>query len=247
MRMIKNFIFSVAKRIEDKNRKEREAQEIAKAADAKLYSLYKEQSRKIIEDFIHTIEKEMQKAGCHLKPGDTAVLNYYNLIYDCKNGWDSGPPAILKHVPDDIKVKPLKVKIKEVRISHSLFTDRLDSFLEHFGLEELREGVEKSLILDWFKNFSAGKLWARTQYGLYWEATFEPINFDFKPKWGLNVGSFLINGTKEAKVTKKYWKKENKVKAKLEKAFSKKIEFERELKKLLGHYEKDPTDKEVES
>ena len=45
-------------------------------------------------------------------------------------------------------------------------------------------------------------------YGLYKTAKFTPIFSEFRPQWGLNVGSFLEISTSEAKETHTIWLEE---------------------------------------
>ena len=47
-----------------------------------------------------------------------------------------------------------------------------------------------------------------SKYGLYLTAKFSPLSSEFKPSWGLNVGSFLNVNTPEGKETINIWERE---------------------------------------
>ena len=235
MKLLDKYILAAAKRIEAKNKNSVDLEREKREAYEKLFIEYKEKTQKLIEDYILRIKSKMQTDGCHLKVGDTAVLNYYELDYNCRNRWDTGPDAILSNVPVEVKRNPLKVKITSVSISDSLYRDILFSFYKHLTVSGLRDMLDQTNVVAPFTNYCRHEPWSEN-CGLFWEAKFEPINFDFRPAWGLNAGSFLVEGTYGAIFTENYWKRQGKVQTKWEEANYDKNEFETVLNKMLEMY-----------
>lgn len=235
MKLLDKYILAAAKRIEAKNKISEDLEREKKEAYEKLFIEYKEKTQKLIEDYTFKITTQMLTDGCHLKVGDTAVLNYYELDYNCRNGWDTGPDAILSNVPVEVKRNPLKVKITDVSISDSLYREILSSFYKHLTVNDLRDMLDQTNVLVSFTNYCRYEPWPEN-CGLFWEAKFEPINFDFRPVWGLNAGSFLVEGTYGAIFTENYWKRQGKVQTKWEEANYDKNEFEIVLNKMLEMY-----------
>lgn len=235
MNLVDKFILAAAKRVEArKQKKEKQIREKEYLIN-ELYKSYEEEAKVHIEGFIKDIEKKMLKEGCHLKVGDTAVLNYYELDYPCRNGWDTGPTEILRNVPVEVKRTPLLVKIKELCISHSYYEERLNSFFNKYYGDHLKRALAEGAVVQWFMQFMGNGLWAEN-YGLYWDAKFEPLNFGFKPKWSLNAGSFLVEGSSGAIFTERYWKKEGEVLTKWENTNREKREFDNLLSEMLKKY-----------
>lgn len=235
MGLLEKFILAAAKKIEAKKEKEQQQLREKEQATNELYKSYEKEAEKYIQTFISDIEKGMRKKGCHLKPGDTAILNYYELDYPCRNGWDTGPTEILRNVPVEVKRKPLKVKIKDVNISYSYYEERLNSFFNRYYGDHLKRALDEGAVVQWFMQFMGNGIWSEN-YGLYWDAKFEPLNFDFKPSLGLNAGSFLVEESNGAIFTKKYWKREGKILTKWEKANHKKKTFDTVLDGMLKKY-----------
>jgi hypothetical protein len=231
MKLVNKFILAAVKRIEAKQKEKADLEQKERDDVNKLYKEYEERAEKLIEDYI----EKMYTDGCHLKSGDTAILNFYELDYPCRNGWDTGPNEILRNVPVEVKRKPLKVRITDVYISHSYYDDMLDRFFNIYYGDPLKRALDGGVVVQWFIKFTQNNLWPENS-GLYWEAKFEPLNFDFKPTWGLNAGSFLVEGTNGAIFTEKYWEKEGEIQTKWEEINYEKKQFDAVLNKMLEKY-----------
>lgn len=241
--LVEKFILAAAKRIEDKKLKVEKLKNKESTDINNLYKTYEDEAEKLIGEFIDSIKDNMNNSGCHLNPGDTAILNIYELDYACKNGWDSGPSAILKNISEDVRRKPLKVRITNVKISRSYYTDNLDRFFNKYYGPYIKKMIDNGELIEIFKDFMSDKLWSEN-YGLYWDVFFEPINFEFNPVWGLNSGSFLLEGTNGASITESYWIEHGEILSKWDEINNEKNRFEFNLSKMveiykLGYYEKE--------
>lgn len=235
MKLIEKFILAAAKRVEAKKKaKEEQLQKERDEVNA-LYKSYEDEAEKLIEDFIDTIEEKMYNEGCHLEPGVNAILNYYELDYPCRNGWDSGPNAILSNVAVDEKRTPLFVKITDVKVSRSYYHECLDKFFNLYYGDHLKRAIDEGAVVQWFMKFMRNRTWP-DNYGLYWNAQFEPVNFSFNPNWGLNAGSFLDASTNGAIFTKRYWAQRGEILGAWEEVNYEKKQFEKIESKMLEKY-----------
>ena len=235
MKLVDKFILSAAKRIEAKKKAAEELERKEREDVNKLYKTYEVKAEGLINEFIDTVEEKMRTKGCHLEPGVNAILNYYELDYPCRNGWDSGPHAILSNVTLDEKRTPLFVKIISVEVSKSYYDECLDTFFNVYYGDHLKRALDEGAVVQWFMKFMQNKTWP-DNYGLYWYAKFEPVNFSFKPSWGLNAGSFLDASTNGAIFTKKYWKRRGKIESKWETIRSERNEFSVLEEEMLKKY-----------
>lgn len=160
-------------------------------------------------------EYEFSKTQPHIKLGDTAILNYYELQYQSKNKWDSGIYVLETH-PDLVSNKPIKVKITDVFIAKGLVHAYIESIIDYVSnnikdnphlnpdtiinypsklIRCFDEYVSKNLKVDIFNKF-----------GFYWCAHFEIIDRpDIKFSYGLNTGSFLKADSELGKITNDLW------------------------------------------
>lgn len=235
MKLVDKFILSAAKRIEAKKKAAEELERKEREDVNKLYKSYEVKAEELINEFIDTVEEKMRTEGCHLEPDVHAILNYYELDYPCINGWDSGPHAILSNVTIDEKRTPLFVKIISVEISKSYYDECLDRFFNVYYGDHLKRALDEGAVVQWFMKFMQNRTWSEN-YGLYWNAKFEPVNFSFKPSWGLNAGSFLDASTNGAIFTKKYWKRRGEILEAWEEANYEKKQFEKIESKMLEKY-----------
>ena len=235
MELLDKFILSAAKRIEAKKRAAEDLKRKQREEVNILYKEYELEAEELINDFIYTIEEKMRTKGCHLKPGTHAILNYYELDYPCRNGWDIGPDAILRNVTIDERRTPLFVKITDVNIDRSYYDSCLDKFLNVYYVDHLKKALNTGTVIEWFVKFMQNRKWT-DNHGLYWNAQFEPLNFSFNPKWRLNAGSFLDASTNGAILTKRYWKQKGEVLKAWELANYEKQQFDRIEVETLEKY-----------
>lgn len=236
MKLVDKFILAAAKRIEAKQKEKADLEQNERDSINKLYKQYEEKAEKLIEDYIDSIEEKMYADGCHLKSGDTAILNFYEIDYPCRNGWDTGPNAILSNVPVEVKRKPLKVRITDVSVSRSYYSELLDSFFNVYYGDHLKKALDTDSVVRWYIRYTQMEEEWQEYHGLYWNAKFEPLNFGFKPNWGLNAGSFLVEGTNGAIFTERYWERQGEIQTKWEEVNDEKKEFENTLNKMLEKY-----------
>lgn len=235
MKLVDKFILSSAKRIEDKKKAAEELERNEREDANKLYKTYEVKAEELINEFIDTVEEKMRTKGCHLEPGVNAILNYYELDYPCINGWDSGPHAILSNVTLDENRTPLFVKIISVEVSKSYYGECLDRFFNVYYGDHLKRALDEGEVVQWFMAFMQNRTWSEN-YGLYWNAQFEPVNFSFNPTWGLNAGSFLDASTNGAIFTKRYWKRRCKIESKWKTIRSERNEFSVLEEEMLKKY-----------
>ena len=237
MKLIDKFILAAAKRVEAKKKAAEELERKEREDLNKIYKEYETEAEKLIDEFIDTIEEKMYNEGCHLEPGVHAILNYYDLDYTCRNGWDHGPDAILSNVTVDEKRAPLFVRITDVKVNRSYYHECLDTFFNasiYYG-DHLKRALDEEAVVQWFMNFMQNRNWSEN-CGLYWYAQFEPVNFIFNPTWGLNAGSFLDASTNGAIFTKRYWKQKGEILEAWEEANYEKKQFEKIEAEMLEKY-----------
>jgi len=189
-------------------------QKAIKDEEHRQYVEQLEVSRKINQearDFLNKLvskkAEEFSKQPCHIEAGQTAILNIYSLGRNGNNGWDGGPRSLINNLKQKPS-KPVTVKITSVYVDTSLADERIDGFLDNYSTEliqrYLKEGVLERTYINWLdqRSKNLGDL-----FGLYKTAHFDTDD-EFKPRWGLNVDSFLSEGSKEYEETYQIWAQE---------------------------------------
>lgn len=185
-------------------------EESKKAKDKwEAYRKLKKDASEAIMELINEKAAEMEKAPCHIEIGQTAILNIYSLGRNGNNGWDGGPRSLLNNLKS-VK-EPVTVKITEIYVDTSLADVIMSKYLDNHSEERLRQLTERGAIKSdyqvWLgaRNRSDNKL--GDTYGLYRTAHFDTDD-EFKPKWGLNVDSFLPFGSAEYQEAYNVWAQE---------------------------------------
>ena len=185
-------------------------EESKKANDKwEAYRKLKKDAYEAIMELINEKAAEMEQTPCHIEVGQTAILNIYSLGRNGNNGWDGGPRSLLNNLKS-IK-EPVTVKITKIYVDTSLADEIMSKYLDNHSEERLRQLMERGAIKGdyqvWLgiRNRSNNKL--GDEYGLYRTAHFDTDD-EFKPKWGLNVDSFLPFGSVEYQETYNVWSQE---------------------------------------
>lgn len=215
----------------------------AKKIEAKKKALYESETkkRKTISDSMKLVKeilirrinkeaKELADTETHINIGDKAILNVYSLGgKNGSNGWDGGTSSLIKNIPKDELNEPVIVEISEIYIDTSLAEERVGRFVDNLDNDLLLLIMnDEKLVFEEYTYWLINRT-GSSDYGLYKTAYFK-YEGTFQPKWGLNIDSFLKEGTPEYKKTYSLWKRELVLNSKIEKLKTqlKKLDAERE-------------------
>lgn len=175
-----------------------------------------------------------------IKVGDVVILNKYNLFRSSGNSWDGGAKSLLNLIKGVEKNQVVYATVEDVSLATSLFTDRIDYFVDAFNDNELNSFIENSRLevkfIQWCKDRDERNKvenhW-RDDICLYVDVTFKLHNItSICPKWGLNSYAFLPLDSPLGKKTETYWKRENELQLKLEQITADKKAHEDKIKQL---------------
>jgi hypothetical protein len=215
----------------------------AKKIEAKKKALYESETkkRKTISDSMKLVKeilirrinkeaKELADIETHINIGDKAILNVYSLGgKNGSNGWDGGTSSLIKNIPKEELNEPVIVEISEIYIDTSLAEERVGRFVDNLDNDLLLLMMnDEKLVFEEYTYWLINRT-GSGDYGLYKTAYFK-YDGTFQPKWGLNIDSFLKEGTPEYKKTYSLWKRELVLNSKIEKLKGqlKKLDAERE-------------------
>lgn len=215
----------------------------AKKIEAKKKALYESETkkRKTISDSMKLVKeilirrinkeaKELADIETHINIGDKAILNVYSLGgKNGSNGWDGGTSSLIKNIPKEELNEPVIVEISEIYIDTSLAEERVGRFVDNLDNDLLLLIMnDEKLVFEEYTYWLINRT-GSSDYGLYKTAYFK-YEGTFQPKWGLNIDSFLKEGTPEYKKTYSLWKRELVLNSKIEKLKGqlKKLDTERE-------------------
>lgn len=215
----------------------------AKKIEAKEKALYESETkkRKTISDSMKLVKeilirrinkeaKELADTETHISIGDKAILNVYSLGgKNGSNGWDGGTSSLIKNIPKEELNEPVIVEISEIYIDTSLAEERVGRFVDNLDNDLLLLIMnDEKLVFEEYTYWLINRT-GSSDYGLYKTAYFK-YEGTFQPKWGLNIDSFLKEGTPEYKKTYSLWKRELVLNSKIEKLKTqlKKLDTERE-------------------
>jgi hypothetical protein len=215
----------------------------AKKIEAKKKALYESETkkRKTISDSMKLVKeilirrinkeaKELADIETHINIGDKAILNVYSLGgKNGSNGWDGGTSSLIKNIPKEELNEPVIVEISEIYIDTSLAEERVGRFVDNLDNDLLLLIMnDEKLVFEEYTYWLINRT-GSSDYGLYKTAYFK-YEGTFQPKWGLNIDSFLKEGTPEYKKTYSLWKRELVLNSKIEKLKTqlKKLDAERE-------------------
>jgi hypothetical protein len=256
MSIISKWILKKAEAI----KKKQEAEEAAKkAAELTEQQEYRSQLRSL-RDYLENVIKEYAKAKesepCHIKTGDRVVLNIYSLgEVDPINGWDGGPLAMSKYLKE-----PTTMIITDVYVDTSYAFELIDRFFNNNAFvhkngnlflvrgtmvrNRYRETEQLigtmnawQIFYEWMKRRKDmfGGISAGDSTGLYKTARFD-YDGDFKPSWGLNVYSFLKEGTPEFDETLRVWSREVAIEAEMKRLAEESQKLQQEKREISKKY-----------
>jgi hypothetical protein len=197
-----------------------------------------------IEEMINDFAKEYESNPEHIQVGDGAIMNYYSIGGEGRNGWDGGVRSLLEQIPQEERTKPVTVKITKLYVDFSLSEEYVYRFFNEFNELFLYRNITvetvKQLFIQWRRNItndiSSVKVYTdRELIGLYKTAHFD-YDGSFKPKWGLNIDSFIKEGTPEYDSTYELWTREIDINIKREELNQKLKELDDEKKQIDEKY-----------
>ncbi len=226
MSLLDKWILSRAKKIEAKEKALYESETKKRKTISDSMKLVKE----ILIRRINKEAKELADIETHINIGDKAILNVYSLGgKNGSNGWDGGTSSLIKNIPKEELNEPVIVEISEIYIDTSLAEERVGRFVDNLDNDLLLLMMnDEKLVFEEYTYWLINRT-GSSDYGLYKTAYFK-YDGTFQPKWGLNIDSFLKEGTPEYKKTYSLWKRELVLNSKIEKLKTqlKKLDAERE-------------------
>lgn len=226
MSLLDKWILSRAKKIEAKEKALYESETKKRKTISDSMKLVKE----ILIRRINKEAKELADIETHINIGDKAILNVYSLGgKNGSNGWDGGTSSLIKNIPKEELNEPVIVEISEIYIDTSLAEERVGRFADNLDNDLLLLMMnDEKLVFEEYTYWLINRT-GSSDYGLYKTAYFK-YDGTFQPKWGLNIDSFLKEGTPEYKKTYSLWKRELVLNSKIEKLKTqlKKLDAERE-------------------
>jgi hypothetical protein len=244
MNIINKWILNRAEKIK-KSQDEIEKQELKTKQDYNLVlKSYKNLLKSSIKEMINDFAKEYESNPEHIEVGDGAIMNYFSIGREGRNGWDGGVSSLLNHIPQQERTKPVTVKITKLYVDHSLSDEYIDRFFVNHSDEWLHKNITvesvKKFFIQWRRTItndvSSKKVYTdRELIGLYKTAHFD-YDGSFKPKWGLNINSFLKEGTPEYYKTYEMWAREIVINIQREEVNQKLKELNDEMKKIDEEY-----------
>jgi len=238
MGTIGDFFIERAKKIEKKRSEKITKFKEERSSKYKELQKEKEKASDIIwENIVEPVIAKMEIAGCHLKKGDSVILNKYNIDYDSHNGWDTGVYAILNHVDQKNLVEPIYAMITDVSVDIALCRELVDNFLEVMGETVSMKRVGELERIFRARHKASHSLGKET-FGLFYGANFKlPKRFtNFSPSWGLNVNSFLRKGTPGADLTDLLWRTDETFKENINIWREKEKKFTKVSEEILSTY-----------
>lgn len=213
MGLLDKWVLKRAAKIQEKEKAEKEASEKRWKEQWEYSAKVRKEAKEVLTKMLEPLIASMESKEEHIKPGDNAVLNRYELVRKCFNGWDGGPGSFLNHCDPEDKSTPVMVKIESIYVDTSLAHEKIDKWLEN--QDSFMLGTAKpEKIIEYYTNWllhlnPSNEFWRDSKmFGLYKTAMFTPQHTKFVPKWGLNINSFLEENTLEAKETKEVWLEE---------------------------------------
>jgi hypothetical protein len=244
MNIINKWILNRAEKIK-KAQDEYEKQEFKSKENYDLIlKSHKKLLQSSIEEMINNFAKEYESNPEHIQVGDGAIMNYYSIGREGRNGWDEGVRSLLEQIPQEERTKPVTVKITKLYVDFSLSEEYVYRFFNEFNESFLYRNITvetvKQLFIQWRRNItndiSSVKVYTdRELIGLYKTAHFD-YDGSFKPKWGLNIDSFIKEGTPEYDSTYELWTREIDINIKREELNQKLKELDDEKKQIDEKY-----------
>lgn len=244
MNIINKWILNRAEKIK-KAQDEYEKQELKSKENYDLIlKSHKKLLQSSIEEMINDFAKEYESNPEHIQVGDSAIMNYYSIGREGRNGWDGGVRSLLEQIPQEERTKPVTVKITKLYVDFSLSEEYVYRFFNEFNESFLYRNITvetvKQLFIQWRRNItndiSSVKVYTdRELIGLYKTAHFD-YDGSFKPKWGLNIDSFIKEGIPEYDSTYELWTREIDINIKREELNQKLKELDDEKKQIDEKY-----------
>jgi hypothetical protein len=190
--------------------------------------------------------------------GDIVILNKYGLRMDSNNPWDVGAKLLLRRggYDYDKNPAPLFCKITKIYVDKSYLIELVDKFFDSYNYDEILS--LNNNIVNIYNVWLEKRGRDHTKYShrpidysnsifeyncLYVGATFETINYDFQPNWGLNIFSFLNSTSEEGKLTTETWREIHDINVKIEELNKKEKELKISLLSAEKNIEKFKTSK----
>jgi hypothetical protein len=213
MKFFQNLIIRKAESIKAKQEAKQKSERLAEQNQYEANRKIVENAKEILYRALDPTIKSLREAPCHIKAGDVAILNRYNMLHPhSQNGWDGGPGTFLSHCHEDDRNTPINCDIISIHVDCSFAHEKIEKWIDNQSYEKLEQhiklGTLKQAYFNWFENLTPSSMLWKSTYGLYRTAMFKAHFTKFNPSWGLNVGSFLEINTPEAKETHKIWSEE---------------------------------------
>lgn len=176
----------------------------------------RENKQKIVKELLERYESKILEKS-HLKVGDTAVVNKYEMFTDSSNSWDSGSAGLIDSARNRTEVdkEPLLVKIKEIYVDTNYAYELLDRLFDDWDETQNGRNVTLNDYLYYFdrcvglSKYNFNSINVPTPYnsafGLFLGVKFE--SEEMNVSWGINAASFIKADSYPGKVTQELWRK----------------------------------------
>jgi hypothetical protein len=156
MNIINKWILNKAEKIK-KSQDEIKKQELKSKQDYELVlKSHKNLLKSSIKEMINDFAKEYESNPEHIEVGDNAIMNYFSIGREGRNGWDGGVSSLLNHIPQQERTSPVTVKITKLYVDHS----HSDEYIDRFFVNHCDEWLYKNMTVESVKKFFIQ--WRRT-------------------------------------------------------------------------------------
>jgi len=239
--LIQRFILKKAEEIK-KTEKEKQELEARKLKDSwELRSNKKKKIEEVIRKHLSTIGDSLKSSPDHIAKGDEAILNIYSLAgIKSYNSWDGGPRSYIVNCGNDL---PVIVLIEKIVIDYSLANERLENWIDQLTDDQLDDTsrISESEIISRYtlwsnRRYTDSSVLGYWNFGIYKTAKFSNVSHEFKPQWGLHIGSFLKLDSPEGKTTREIWEEENTISMEMSALKTRQNELENKRREIDKKY-----------
>ena len=200
------------------------------------------ESRKMIHVGLQPIIEKLEKTPCHIKVGDRAIMNVYELNYQGIGVWDGGARTYTRNATEAGFPGPHYVTITDIRIDTSYTDDKIDKWIANLDEKVLKDlltsGNTFAAFSRWFHNYGStiNIFYYPDTLGVYKNAFFDVGECTFKPKWGLCVANFLKDDSESGKLTAAIVTEETEIDEKTKKLYEMKAALDARKREIEETY-----------
>ena len=234
MSMFENWILGRAKKIEERQEKQRKSKLSPVSSFHELRTKVLEYAKQLEAEIVPNMKPKW-------KTGDILILDVFfvNPLEQLRS-WDGGANVLINCIqPNELNTVPT-VSVRKVEIATLLFYEKVDKFTEYMSEDEALDVVNsyesfKILFRSYIDKFALSSCInteVKENFLLYFDVMFDPVSFSFAPNWGLSEYSWIDSTTRNAKKVKSIWEKKRKLMSNLEMTRNKMQELTKKIETL---------------